>query len=168
MLLIAGPAGTVLYRQFGLSGAESAIVALTALTGLALYNIVSARTRDRSHTGDQIADLSRGTADLARQVAEFGRRLAGLESKLDTFDGKTRSATTSRALASATALGQQLAGSSVADSAPRRGPPASTPCARRFAAALDAARAAKPSCRAGPRCGRRQQPDATIALIVVP
>lgn len=96
MLLIAGAAGAVLYLQFGLSGAESAIVA--ALTGLALYNIVSARTHDRTHMGDQIADLSRGTADLARQVAEFGRRLAALESKLDTFDNKTRSATDSLAL----------------------------------------------------------------------
>jgi cyclic-di-GMP phosphodiesterase, flagellum assembly factor TipF len=98
MLLIAGAGGAVLYLQFGLSGAESALVALTALTGLALYNIVSARTRDRTHRTEQIADLSRGTADLARQVAEFGRRLAGLESKLDTFDGKTRSATDSLAL----------------------------------------------------------------------
>jgi cyclic-di-GMP phosphodiesterase, flagellum assembly factor TipF len=98
MLLIAGAMGAVLYLQFGLSGAESAIVALTALTGLGLYNIVSARTRDRTHMADQIADLSRGTADLARQVAEFGRRLAGIESKLDTFDGKTRSATDSLAL----------------------------------------------------------------------
>jgi cyclic-di-GMP phosphodiesterase, flagellum assembly factor TipF len=98
MLLIAGAAGAVLYLQFGLSGAESAIVTLTALTGLALYNIVSARLRDRTHTGDQIADLSRGTADLARQVAEFGRRLAALESKLETFDNKTRAATDSLAL----------------------------------------------------------------------
>ncbi len=60
----------------GFSGTESAIVALTALTFLILYNAVSMRLRDRSDVGGQIADLSRGTADLARQVAEFGRRLA--------------------------------------------------------------------------------------------
>jgi cyclic-di-GMP phosphodiesterase, flagellum assembly factor TipF len=98
MLLIAAALGAVLYLHFGLSGAESAIAALTALTGLALYNIVSARTRDRTRMADQIADLSRGTADLARQVAEFGRRLAGLESKLETFDGRTRATTDSLAL----------------------------------------------------------------------
>src|ERR671925_443856 len=98
MLLIAGAVGTVLYLRFGLSGAESAIVALTALTGLALYNIVSARTRDRSRVRDQITDLSRGTAELGRQVAEFGRRLATLESKFDNVDHKARTATDSLAL----------------------------------------------------------------------
>jgi cyclic-di-GMP phosphodiesterase TipF (flagellum assembly factor) len=40
------------------------------------------RMRDRAEAGDQIADLSRGTADLARQVGEFGRRLAVVEAKL--------------------------------------------------------------------------------------
>jgi len=69
----------VLYSVAGISGSESAIVALTALTFLILYNAVSMRLRDRSDVGNQIADLSRGTADLARQVAEFGRRLAAVE-----------------------------------------------------------------------------------------
>ncbi len=46
-------------------------MALAALTGMALYNAVSNRLRDRGDLGDQIADLSRGTADLARQVAEI-------------------------------------------------------------------------------------------------
>jgi cyclic-di-GMP phosphodiesterase TipF (flagellum assembly factor) len=98
MLLIAGATGTVLYLQFGLSGAESTMVAMAALTGLALYHTVAARVRDRGHVGDQIADLSRGTADIGRQVAEFGRRLVALESKLDTVDGKARAATDSLAL----------------------------------------------------------------------
>ena len=61
---------------------ESAIVALTALTFLILYNAVSMRLRDRTDVGGQIADLSRGTADLARQVAEFGRRLALVEGRV--------------------------------------------------------------------------------------
>jgi cyclic-di-GMP phosphodiesterase, flagellum assembly factor TipF len=66
----------------GISGSESAIVALAALTFLVLYNAVSMRMRDRSDVGHQIADLSRGTADLARQVAEFGRRLAAVEGRM--------------------------------------------------------------------------------------
>jgi cyclic-di-GMP phosphodiesterase, flagellum assembly factor TipF len=61
---------------------DSAIVALTALTFLILYNAVSMRLRDRTDVGGQIADLSRGTADLARQVAEFGRRLAAVEGRV--------------------------------------------------------------------------------------
>src|ERR1700737_2465593 len=82
MVLIAASLGLVLYSVAGISGMESAIVALTALTFLILYNAVSMRLRDRSDVGGQIADLSRGTADLARQVAEFGRRLAAVEGRL--------------------------------------------------------------------------------------
>ncbi len=77
---IARPAPVLGCRSF--SGSESAIVALTALTFLILYNAVSMRLRDRTDVGSQIADLSRGTADLARQVAEFGRRLAAVEGRL--------------------------------------------------------------------------------------
>src|SRR3978361_1446259 len=76
MVLVAASLGLILHSVAGISGSESAIVALTALTFLILYNGVSMRLRDRSDVGSQIADLSRGTADLARQVAEFGRRLA--------------------------------------------------------------------------------------------
>ncbi|TMJ88932.1 MAG: EAL domain-containing protein [Alphaproteobacteria bacterium] len=82
MVLVAASLGLVLYSLAGISGMESAIVALTALTFLILYNAVSMRLRDRTDVGGQIADLSRGTADLARQVAEFGRRLAAMEGKL--------------------------------------------------------------------------------------
>jgi len=82
MVLVAASLGLILYSIVGLSGMESAIVALTALTFLILYNAVSMRLRDRSDVGGQIADLSRGTADLARQVAEFGRRLAAVEGKV--------------------------------------------------------------------------------------
>src|SRR5262247_2294091 len=82
MVLIAASGGAVFYLLLGFNGAESSIVALTALTCLALYNTVSARLRDRADVGGQIADLSRGTADLARQVAEYGRRLAAVEGRL--------------------------------------------------------------------------------------
>jgi len=82
MVLVAASLGLVLYSVVGISGTESAIVALTALTFLILYNAVSMRLRDRTDVGSQIADLSRGTADLARQTAEFGRRLAAVEGRV--------------------------------------------------------------------------------------
>jgi cyclic-di-GMP phosphodiesterase TipF (flagellum assembly factor) len=82
MVLVAASLGLILYSMAGLSGIESAVVALTALTFLILYNAVSMRLRDRTDVGGQIADLSRGTADLARQVAEFGRRLAAVEGRM--------------------------------------------------------------------------------------
>jgi cyclic-di-GMP phosphodiesterase TipF (flagellum assembly factor) len=82
MVLVAASLGLILYSVAGISGMESAIAALTALTFLILYNAVSMRLRDRTDVGSQITDLSRGTADLARQVAEFGRRLAAVETRL--------------------------------------------------------------------------------------
>ena len=82
MVLVAASLGLVLYSMAGISASESAIVALTALTFLILYNAVSMRLRDRTDVGSQISDLSRGTADLARQVAEFGRRLAAVEGRV--------------------------------------------------------------------------------------
>jgi cyclic-di-GMP phosphodiesterase, flagellum assembly factor TipF len=82
MVLVAASLGLILYSVAGISGMESAIAALTALTFLILYNAVSMRLRDRTDVGSQITDLSRGTADLARQVAEFGRRLAAIEGRL--------------------------------------------------------------------------------------
>src|ERR1700733_11408108 len=86
MVLVAASLGLVLYSMAGISGLESAIVALTALTFLILYNAVSMQLRDRTDVGGQIADLSRGTADLARQVAEFGRRLSAVEGKLNSLN----------------------------------------------------------------------------------
>lgn len=82
MVLVAASLGLILYSMAGISGSESAIVALAALTFLILYNAVSMRLRDRTDVGSQISDLSRGTADLARQVAEFGRRLSAVEGRL--------------------------------------------------------------------------------------
>src|SRR5262245_47596304 len=82
VVLIAASIGAVLYLGFNVDASTSAIVALAALTGMALFNSVSNRLRDRTDLGDQIADLSRGTADLARQVAEIARRLNAAEIKL--------------------------------------------------------------------------------------
>ena len=82
MVLVAASLGLTLYSLAGINGMESAIVALTALTFLILYNAVSMRLRDRTDVGGQISDLSRGTADLARQIAEFGRRLAAGEGRV--------------------------------------------------------------------------------------
>ncbi len=82
MVLVAASLGLALYAMIGISGTESAIVALAALTFMILYNAVSMRLRDRTDVGGQIADLSRGTADLARQVAEFGRRLSTIEGRI--------------------------------------------------------------------------------------
>jgi len=56
MVLVAASLGLVLYSVAGISGSESAIVALTALTFLILYNAVSMRLRDRTDLGGQIAD----------------------------------------------------------------------------------------------------------------
>ena len=97
MVLIAASVGAALYLLAGLHASESMIVAVAVLTGLAIYNAVTSRLRDRSDLGGQIADLSRGTGDLARQVAELNRRTAALEGQGDkTLDGaveKIRSAT---------------------------------------------------------------------------
>jgi cyclic-di-GMP phosphodiesterase TipF (flagellum assembly factor) len=86
MVLIAASLGLMVHSLAGLTVSESAIVALTALTFLILYNAVSMRLRDRTDVGSQIADLSRGTADLARQVAEFGRRMSALEARVSAND----------------------------------------------------------------------------------
>jgi cyclic-di-GMP phosphodiesterase TipF (flagellum assembly factor) len=80
VIFIAASVGAVVYLIFGLTGAESSIVALAVLLTLAIFNMISSRMRDRAQVDDQIADLSRGTADLARQLSEFGRRLATVES----------------------------------------------------------------------------------------
>ena len=93
MVLIAGSCGALLYLWFGLSGAESAIVALATMTGLALHNTVSNRLRDRGDFSAHISDLSRGTADLARQVAELGRRVATIETNANTTLDKALAAT---------------------------------------------------------------------------
>jgi len=82
MALIAASLGLILYAVAGIDGSQSAIVALAALTFMILYNAVSMRLGERPKIGNQIADLSQGTADLARQVGDFGRRLSAIEGRL--------------------------------------------------------------------------------------
>ncbi len=84
MVLIAGSLGIVVYLRFGFTGAELALVALGALTALAVYNAIAARKHDRLEASNQLANLARGSDDLARQLAEFGRRLGAMEGKVDT------------------------------------------------------------------------------------
>ncbi|HEX7884003.1 MAG TPA: EAL domain-containing protein [Afipia sp.] len=113
MVLIAASLGLLLYSLAGLSVSESAIVALTALTFLILYNAVSMRLRDRTDVGSQIADLSRGTADLARQVAEFGRRMSAIETRLSATDahGQERIQTVASEISELGSLVKHLASS---------------------------------------------------------
>ena len=92
MVLIAGSLAAVLYLFFGLSVAEAGTLGLAALTGLALYNTVSARLRDRNDVGEQIADLSRLTADLAKHMAEIKRNLTTAENKVDGAVNRVRAA----------------------------------------------------------------------------
>ena len=92
MVLIAGSLGAVLFLGLKVDGRTSAIVALAALTGMALYNTITSRLRDRSDLGDQIADLSRGTGDLARQVAEISRRLNTVEARVESNVNRARGA----------------------------------------------------------------------------
>ena len=50
MVLVAASLGLILYSMAGISGSESAIAALTALTFLILYNAVSMRLQiGRAH-----------------------------------------------------------------------------------------------------------------------
>jgi len=92
MVLIAVSLGGVLYLVFQVDSLTAAIVAVAALTGLALFNTVSNRLRDRGELGDQIGDLSRGTADLARQVAELSRRLNSIEINVTDTVNRARGA----------------------------------------------------------------------------
>src|SRR5260221_8888449 len=83
MPVIAASAGAVVYFACGFTGADAIIVAIAALTALAVYNAVSTRMNVRSVVGPQLTELSRSGGDLARQLAEMGRRLAVVESKLE-------------------------------------------------------------------------------------
>ncbi len=83
MVLIAASLGIVVYLRFGFTGVELALVSLAVLTALAVYNVVSARLRDRAEASDHISSLSRSSSDLARQLAEFGRRLNAMDGKVE-------------------------------------------------------------------------------------
>jgi cyclic-di-GMP phosphodiesterase TipF (flagellum assembly factor) len=92
MLLIAASVGVVLFLGFKMDARTAAIVAVAVLAAMMLYNTVSSRLRDRVAVGDQIADLSRGTADLARQVAEISHRLNAIEPRVDKAVERARGA----------------------------------------------------------------------------
>lgn len=92
MVIVAVSLGAGLYLGLKVDARTSAIVALAALTAMALYNTISNRLRDRGDLGDQIADLSRGTADLARQVAETTRRLNAIETHVNATVNRARGA----------------------------------------------------------------------------
>jgi len=92
MIAIAASVGGVLFLGFQMDAPTSAIVALAVLVGLALYNTISNRLRDRGELGNQIGDLSRGTADLARQVAELSRRLNAIETNVTDTVNRARGA----------------------------------------------------------------------------
>jgi len=109
VILIAASVGALGYLVFRLSGTESAVAALAVMTALALYNVVSARLRDRDRIGDQIADLSRGTADLARQVAELGRRVNAMETQEATRRSRTQSDTLAAEIGELGGLVKELA-----------------------------------------------------------
>ena len=83
MGLVAGCLGVAAYFYFGMTRAESAIVALAAFTGLAVYNSIAARLRDRSDMAARSPTCPRGVADLARQVLELTRRTAAAEANAD-------------------------------------------------------------------------------------
>ena len=59
MVLIFGSIGAVFYLGFKVEAMTVAMVALAALTGMALYNTVSNRLRDRGDLGDQITKIGR-------------------------------------------------------------------------------------------------------------
>ena len=56
MVLIAASAGALLYLLVGLRAQESMIIAISILTGLAIYNATNNRLRDRANLAAQIAD----------------------------------------------------------------------------------------------------------------
>jgi len=93
MIVIAGSLGAVLHLSFGFTRLEAAVVSIAALTGLALFNALTARARARADVDDRIGDLSRGTADLARQVGELGRRLIIAEAEIATAAQRARETT---------------------------------------------------------------------------
>ena len=82
VVLIAVSLGAAAYLYFGLSRMEASLLTLAVLAGLALYNVVTTRLRDRGDIGNRIADLARGNAVLASQAAEMARRLAALEGRV--------------------------------------------------------------------------------------
>ena len=90
MVLVAASLGITLFAIAGLTALQSAIVGLTVLTFMILFNAVSMRMQSTNNIPQQIDDLARGSGDLARQIAEFGRRLAAIEGKIATVNSASQ------------------------------------------------------------------------------
>jgi len=170
MVLIAGSLGVVVYLRLGLTGAESALLALGVLTALVVYNTVAARTRDRSEVSDQISTLSRSSNDLARQLSEYGQRLTEMEAKVESILDKALASTqplaaeieelstlVKRLADSVAAHDSALAGQGVmARVVPVAAPPivAAPPVAAAPSVAAEPAPSAPPAAPAAPPIGR--------------
>ncbi|HXF89063.1 MAG TPA: EAL domain-containing protein [Xanthobacteraceae bacterium] len=89
MVLIAVSIGAVLFLGLGVSGPQAAVVALAALTALALYDAMARQARSRAMVSEQIANLAGGLADLARQVGDLGRQIAELKRRVTAAEQKT-------------------------------------------------------------------------------
>ena len=64
LVLCAGLIGGGLQHFLGFARLEAALAAAAALAIFALFHSLIGRRRDRERVGDQIVDLSRGSADL--------------------------------------------------------------------------------------------------------
>lgn len=92
MVLIAASIAGALFLAFKFDALTASLIGLCALVCMTIYNTMSNRLRDRVELGDQVADLSRGTADLAKQVAEMGRRLNAVETNVAATVNRARGA----------------------------------------------------------------------------
>ena len=90
MALIAASAGVAGWLTLGFTGMEATVLGMAVFTALVTINSVTARARDRSDVGHQIADLSRGTADMGRQVSELDRRMVALEGEVAAAMDRSR------------------------------------------------------------------------------
>ncbi|HWP26504.1 MAG TPA: EAL domain-containing protein [Xanthobacteraceae bacterium] len=89
MALIAVSIGAALFLGLGVSAPQAAVVAIAALSALALYDAVARQSRHRAMVSEQIANLAGGMADLARQVGDLGRQIADLKRRLIAAEQKT-------------------------------------------------------------------------------
>src|SRR6516162_6006765 len=91
--LIAASLGVVLFLRFGFSAVDSALIALSVLSVLALFNAIIGRKRTRAAVRDQVSTNARGSGDLARQLGEFGRRLNAIEGRVEGLLARTAAST---------------------------------------------------------------------------
>src|SRR5258708_6632973 len=86
MELVAASLRLTLYAVTGISGSDSAIVALAALTVLVLYNAVPMRLPDRTDGGGQIAHPAPARCPSRSQVKILAAvKNAGEENRIDIY-----------------------------------------------------------------------------------